>query len=143
MAETHGRGALKRALAKRAAERGDLYAPACPSRGVLEHVTSRWGVLVLVALLERTHRFSELRRRVGGVSEKMLAQTLQALEADGFVLREVHPVIPPHVDYSLTALGREVAAHVETLADWIEEAMPRVLAARAGARSPRKGRQRG
>ncbi|MBF5045313.1 helix-turn-helix transcriptional regulator [Aggregicoccus sp. 17bor-14] len=143
MADTNSRGALKRALAKRASERGDLYAPACPSRGVLEHVTSRWGVLVLVALLERTHRFSELRRRVGGVSEKMLAQTLQALEADGFVLREVHPVIPPHVDYSLTALGREVAAHVEALADWIEEAMPRVLAARAGARCPRSGRKQG
>src|SRR4051812_23096496 len=98
--------------AKRALERGNLYAPACPSRVVLEHVTSRWGVLVLVALLEQTHRFSELRRKVAGVSEKMLAQTLQALETDGFVLREVFPVIPPRVDYSLTPLGREVAGHV-------------------------------
>ncbi len=88
-----------------AEQRGDLYAPACPSRGVLDHVTSRWGVLVLVALLEGTHRFSELRRKVAGVSEKMLAQTLQALEEDGFVLREVYPVIPPRVDYSLTPMG--------------------------------------
>ena len=124
-------GALARTMAKRAQQRGDLYAPACPSRGVLDHVTSRWGVLVLVALLEGTHRFSELRRKVAGVSEKMLAQTLQALEADGFVLREAYPVIPPHVDYSLTPLGREVAAHVEALADWIEESMPRIVAARA------------
>src|SRR5689334_14180328 len=108
-------------MAKRAvALKGDLYAPACPSRGVLDHVTSRWGVLVLDALLEGTHRFSELRRRIGGVSEKMLAQTLQALEHDGFVSREVFPVIPPKVEYSLTPLGSEVAEHVRGLARWIE-----------------------
>ena len=98
-----------------APRRGDLCSPACPSRGVLDHLTNRWGTLIMVALLEDTHRFSELRRTVGGVSEKMLSQTLQALERDGFVLREAYPVIPPRVDYSLTDLGREVAAHVETL----------------------------
>jgi DNA-binding HxlR family transcriptional regulator len=97
---------------------------------VLEHVTSRWGVLVLVALLKGTLRFSELRRKVAGVSEKMLAQTLQALEKDGFVLREVYPVIPPRVDYSLTPMGREVAGYVESLAKWIEENMPRISDAR-------------
>src|SRR4030095_1339238 len=80
---------------------------ACPSRGVLEHVTSRWGILVLAVLLDGTRRFSELRRTIGGVSEKMLAQTLQTLERDGFVHREAHPVIPPRVDYSLTDLGAE------------------------------------
>ena len=137
MNASHKKGPLRRAMA----QRGDLYAPACPSRGVLEHVTSRWGVLVLVALREGTHRFSELRRAVAGVSEKMLAQTLQALEADGFVLREVHPVIPPHVDYSLTPLGQEVAVHVEALADWVEEALPRVLAAREAAASPGRARK--
>lgn len=113
-----------------ARERGNVLAPMCPSRGVLEHVTSRWGVLVLVCLLEDTHRFSELRRRVGGVSEKMLAQTLQALERDGFVLREAYAVIPPRVDYSLTPLGREVAERVESLVDWIEDSLPRILQAR-------------
>ncbi|ADO74840.1 winged helix-turn-helix transcriptional regulator [Stigmatella aurantiaca] len=121
---------LAQAMAKRAAQRGDLYAVECPSRGVLEHVTSRWGVLVLVALLDDTHRFSELRRKVAGVSEKMLAQTLHALEDDGFVLRESYPVIPPRVDYSLTPMGREVAEHVEVLTDWIEENMPRITEAR-------------
>lgn len=131
MAETKQPKHLRKAMAKWAEQRGDLYAPACPSRGVLEHVTSRWGVLVLVALLEGTHRFSELRRKVGGVSEKMLAQTLHALEEDGFVHREVFPVIPPRVDYSLTPMGEEVAGHVEVLADWIEENLPRVFAARA------------
>ncbi|WPB77215.1 helix-turn-helix domain-containing protein [Archangium violaceum] len=122
---------LRKAMAKWAEQRGDLYAAACPSRGVLDHITSRWGVLVLVALLEGTHRFSELRRKVSGVSEKMLAQTLHALEEDGFVAREVFPVIPPRVDYSLTPMGQEVASHIEALTDWIEDNMPRVFAARA------------
>ncbi|WP_035798576.1 winged helix-turn-helix transcriptional regulator [Kitasatospora mediocidica] len=109
---------------------GDINDRNCPSRGVLEHVTSRWGVLVLVALLERGYRFSELRRRVAGVSEKMLAQTLQALERDGFVRREAYPVIPPRVDYSLTASGVEAAELVSGLAHWVERQMPTVLAAR-------------
>ncbi|WP_280724560.1 helix-turn-helix domain-containing protein [Kitasatospora sp. MAA4] len=110
---------------------GDINDRNCPSRGVLEHVTSRWGVLVLVALLERGYRFSELRRRVAGVSEKMLAQTLQALERDGFVRREAHPVIPPRVDYSLTPSGIEAAELVSNLAHWVERQMPEVNAARA------------
>lgn len=108
----------------------DVYDPNCPSRNVLEHVTSRWGVLVLSILLDGTFRFSELRRRVGGVSEKMLAQTLQRLERDGFVLRTAHPVIPPHVDYSLTELGVPAARQVAGLAHWIEDQMPVVMAAR-------------
>jgi DNA-binding HxlR family transcriptional regulator len=102
----------------------------CPSRAVLEHVTSRWGVLVLAALRERSHRFSELRREVGGVSEKMLAQTLQTLERDGFVHRDAKPVIPPRVDYSLTPLGREVADQVWTLTRWVEAKLDDVFAAR-------------
>jgi DNA-binding HxlR family transcriptional regulator len=92
---------------------------------------------VLVALRERTHRFSELRRRVGGVSEKMLSQTLQALEKDGFVRREMFPEIPPRVEYSLTQLGEEVAARVQALADWIEGNLGRILTARAHPRAPR------
>ncbi|MFF5706271.1 winged helix-turn-helix transcriptional regulator [Streptomyces sp. NPDC012794] len=116
-----------------------VKAPMCPSRGILEHVTSRWGVLVLAALVERSYRFSELRREVGGVSEKMLAQTLQTLERDGFVLRHAHPVIPPHVDYSLTDLGREAAEQVWALARWTERRTGEVQAARAAydeARTP-------
>ena len=115
--------------------RGDVYAPACPSRGVLDHVTSRWGVLILVRLLEGTYRFSELRRSVGGVSEKMLAQTLQNLEADGFVHREVHAEVPPRVEYSLTPLGREIAERVEGLVEWLEASMPRITSARARAQA--------
>ncbi|MBN9671149.1 winged helix-turn-helix transcriptional regulator [Roseibium aggregatum] len=106
--------------------RGELLNRNCPSRDVLRHLTSRWGVLVLIVLLERGHRFSELRRRIGGVSEKMLAQTLQALEADGFVNRISHPVVPPHVDYSLTPIGKEAALKVRELADWIEVNIGRI-----------------
>lgn len=125
---------LRGALAEhKDARRGQLLAPACPSRAVLSHVTSRWGVLVLVVLLGGMHRFSELRREVGGVSEKMLAQTLDALASDGFVLRYAHPVIPPRVEYSLTPMGREIAERLEVLVDWIEENFPRIQAARDDA----------
>lgn len=109
--------------------RGDLFAEKCPSRDVLKHVTSRWGVLILVALLGGTHRFSDLRRKTAGVSERMLAQTLKWLEGDGFVARKAYPVVPPHVEYSLTPLGREVALKVEALADWIEGNLPQIMAA--------------
>jgi len=108
----------------------DVNQPMCPSRLVLEHVTSRWGVLVLAALLERSYRFSELRRTIGGVSEKMLAQTLQTLERDGFVHRDAKPVIPPRVDYSLTPLGVEAAEQVWALARWTERQVDAVQSAR-------------
>ena len=128
-------------LLSRGDVRGDLFAEACPSREILKHVTSRWGVLLLVALLAGTHRFSDLRRKIGGVSEKMLAQTLQWLEADGFVLRVQYPVVPPHVEYSLTPLGQEVALRVRDLADWIEVKLPEILDARpqTDAASPANG----
>ncbi|WP_374708448.1 winged helix-turn-helix transcriptional regulator [Buttiauxella selenatireducens] len=110
---------------------GNLFAEQCPSRDVLKHVTSRWGVLILVALQGGTHRFSDLRRKMGGVSEKMLAQTLQWLEADGFVNRKSYPVVPPHVEYSLTPMGYEVSEKVAELADWIEGNLPKVMASRS------------
>jgi DNA-binding HxlR family transcriptional regulator len=107
--------------------RGEVFSDQCPSREILKHVTNRWGGLVLVALLLGTHRFSDLRRKLSGVSEKMLAQTLQTLEADGFVMRVSYPVVPPHVEYSLTPLGAELAKQVELLVDWIEINLPRIL----------------
>jgi len=110
--------------------RGELLSSDCPSREVLKHVTSRWGVLVLMVLLEQTCRFSDLRRRVDGVSEKMLAQTLQWLASDGFVIRTAYDEVPPHVDYRLTPLGEEVARQVTSLADWIEVNLPRILSSR-------------
>ena len=106
--------------------RGDVMAADCPSRIVLKHMTSRWGVLVLIALEGGTRRFSELRRSIGGVSERMLSQTLQWLEADGLVRRDAHAVVPPHVEYSLTPVGVEAAARMRSLTDWIESNLPRI-----------------
>lgn len=111
--------------------RGELFDANCPSRMILKHMTSRWGVFVLIALSQGTHRFSELRRKIGGVSEKMLAQTLQCLEDDGLVNRQSFPVVPPHVEYSLSLLGEEVSEKVAALADWIEVRLPDILQARA------------
>lgn len=101
-------------------DRGDVFVPDCPSRAVLKRITSSWGLLVLVALQDGTRRFSELRRRVNGVSERMLAQTLQQLEAHHLVTRRSLPVVPPHVEYSLTPLGHDAAAKVEDLIEWIQ-----------------------
>lgn len=116
--------------------RGQLLVASCPSREVLKHITSRWGVLVLLVLETRVHRFSELRRAIGGVSERMLAQTLQWLERDGLVDRIAFDVVPPHVEYRLTPLGHEAAEKVRGLADWIEGSLPRILQAQ-DARSQR------
>lgn len=118
--------------------RGELTSPDCPSREVLKHVCSLWGVLILIALRGGTHRFSELRRKSNGVSEKMLAQTLQSLEADGFVKRVAHPVVPPHVDYSLTPLGEGAALQVESLTEWIESNLPSVMQARRKHAKPKR-----
>ncbi|MGW7255936.1 winged helix-turn-helix transcriptional regulator [Streptomyces sp. NPDC054834] len=108
----------------------NVFAKACPSRGTLEHVTGRWGSLTLGALYEGALRFNELRRRVDGVSEKMLSQTLQALERDGLVHREAQPTNPPRVDYELTPLGREVATRLLDLIHCVEGRMDDVLEAR-------------
>ncbi|MFF3848387.1 winged helix-turn-helix transcriptional regulator [Streptomyces sp. NPDC002328] len=108
----------------------DVFAKACPSRGTLEHITGRWGALTLGALREGSLRFNALRRRVDGVSEKMLSQTLHALERDGLVHREAQPTNPPRVDYELTPLGHEVAERLLGLIHLVEGRMDDVLAAR-------------
>lgn len=109
----------------------DVFARACTSRSLLADVTGRWGSLAVLALADGTARFGALRRRVDGVSEKMLSQTLQALERDGVVVRDVVSTSPPRVDYSLTPLGRSVAARLRDLVDVLEGAVPEVEAARA------------
>ncbi|MFE7457090.1 winged helix-turn-helix transcriptional regulator [Streptomyces sp. NPDC012600] len=118
----------------------DVFSRQCPSRSTLEHVTGRWGSLTLGALYEEGLRFNALRRRVDGVSEKMLSQTLHALERDGLVLREAQPVSPPRVDYELTPLGREVAERLLGLIRLVEGRMDDVLAARSRYDETRGGR---
>lgn len=116
-------------VAARIIGKGNVLAADCPSRQILQHVTSRWGTLVLIALADGTLRFAQVRRRVGGISERMLAQTLQVLESDHLVHRVAHDVVPPHVDYSLTPLGREVATRILHLACWIEDNLPSLIRA--------------
>jgi DNA-binding HxlR family transcriptional regulator len=111
----------------------DVFRRACTSREVLEHVTGKWSLLALSALAECPHRFGELRRRIEGVSERMLAQSLQTLERDGWVHREVRSAIPPHVEYRLTDLGAELVPHLLGLIEFVEGRMPAVLTARSGA----------
>ena len=118
----------------RAANPTGVFESACPSRQVLDHVTSKWGVLVLIALGEGTLRWGQLRRTVEGVSEKMLAQTLQTLERDGLVARKALPVIPPHVEYNLTPPGAQLVERLIPLMDWLLQNSPAIVA-RASSRS--------
>lgn len=107
----------------------NVFARACASRPVLEHIVGKWGVLALAALREGPYRFNALRRRVEGVSEKMLSQTLHALERDGMVHRHEHSAIPPRVEYSLTPLGAQVADSVVHLIALLEGSLPQITAA--------------
>ena len=106
---------------------GQVLSTECPSREILEHLTSKWSVLVLRCLSDGVHRFSELKQRIEGVSEKMLSQTLKTLEHDGFILRTVYPVVPPKVEYQLTILGSQAAEKTMFLIGWIEKSLPEIL----------------
>lgn len=102
-----------------ATERYEVFHTDCPARDVVDHVTSRWGVWVLISLQSNDLRFYELRESIQGVSEKMLAQTLRALVQDGLVWREVEPTTPPQVTYGLTEFGRDVGEPLAELFDRI------------------------
>lgn len=97
----------------------NVFTEQCPSRTLLTHVTNKWGTLVILALSEGTLRWSELSRMVGGISEKMLAQTLRTLEADGVIRRDARPVVPPFVEYSLTDSGTELSRLLIPLVQWV------------------------
>ncbi len=109
----------------------DVFARACSSRAAFEVVTGKWASLVLLALVEGPHRFGELRRLVEGVSEKMLSQSLHALEREGLLTRTDHGVVPPRVDYALTPLGLEIATRLRGLADVLQGAVPDLDRSRA------------
>ena len=106
---------------------GQVLSNECPSRELMEHLTNKWSVLVLRCLKDGVHLFSELKQRIEGVSEKMLAQTLKMLEQDGFILRTVYPVVPPKVEYQLTILGSQAADKVNNFLDWLERATPEIV----------------
>ncbi len=93
----------------------------CGTRVVLDHIMSKWGVLVLSSLSDGTRRWGELRRDVDGISEKMLASTLKTLSSDGLVHRESLPTVPPHVQYSLTDLGRDLMQRMLPLVQWVAD----------------------
>src|SRR5262245_42665226 len=117
--------------------KADVLNPGCASREVLERVGDKWTALVIRALADGTHRYGDLQRRVGGVSQKMLTQTLRALECDGLVARRVYPVVPPRVEYSLTPLGRTLIEPLDAICRWAERHLPQLLEARA--RSAKRG----
>ncbi|WP_448760840.1 winged helix-turn-helix transcriptional regulator [Acinetobacter tandoii] len=106
---------------------GQVLSTACPSREILEHLSSKWSLLVLHCLSEGVHRFSELKTKIEGISEKMLSQTLKTLEQDGFILRTVYPIVPPKVEYQLTILGSQAAEKVNELIFWIERNLSEIL----------------
>lgn len=108
----------------------NVFDPACGSREVLDVIADKWSALILYALLHRAHRHAELLRMVGGISQKMLTQTLRALEVDGLVAREVFPVVPPHVEYSLTDLGRSLTPLLREICRWAEQHLADVQNAR-------------
>ncbi|MBF6087469.1 helix-turn-helix transcriptional regulator [Nocardia cyriacigeorgica] len=111
----------------------DVYSAKCPTRQVLDHIAGKWTVLVVDALLEGTMRYTDLSRRIEGVSQKMLTQTLRSLEGDGFITRTVYPTIPPRVEYDLTALGRSLAEPITALRQWTEDHINEIEQARRRA----------
>ncbi|MEH0577845.1 winged helix-turn-helix transcriptional regulator [Streptomyces sp. B21-108] len=109
----------------------DVFLRDCPTRAVLELIAGKWTMLVLVALEDgRPMRFAELRRRLDGVTPKMLTQTLRSLEREGLLTRSVYPTVPPCVEYRLTGLGREVGGLIQSITDWSQTNIDAIRAAR-------------
>ena len=108
--------------------------PQCPSRLVLERIADKWTALVIQILARGTMRYAELQRAIGGISQKMLTQTLRSLERDGLVQRTVHPVVPPKVEYSLTRLGRTLIDPLQGLCRGSEKHLAELQANRARAK---------
>ena len=103
----------------------------CRAREVLDRVGDKWSLLVISLLGERTRRFTELRRSIDGISQRMLTVTLRGLERDGLVTRTVHATVPPRVDYALTPMGRTLLDTVRSLVEWADSHVPEINAARA------------
>jgi DNA-binding HxlR family transcriptional regulator len=98
----------------------NVFDPNCNARRTLDLIADKWTALVITVLMDGTARYNQIRRRIGGISDKMLAQTLQKLEREGLITRVVYPVVPPHVDYSLTPLGETLSEPLTALIRWSE-----------------------
>jgi DNA-binding HxlR family transcriptional regulator len=110
--------------------RWNMMKSACPTRQVLDRIANKWTMLVILSLADETLRFSELRSRIEGVSQKMLTQTLRGMEADGMVERTVYPTMPVTVEYTLTPLGHSLAQTVDVLRTWAYGHMGEIESAR-------------
>lgn len=108
----------------------EVFTANCPTQQVLETIADKWSVIVIYALSRKTQRYSELQRMIGGVSQKMLTQTLRKLERDGLVERHVYPVVPPKVEYSLTPLGQTLTQLLAAICQWAEVHLDEIEAAR-------------
>jgi DNA-binding HxlR family transcriptional regulator len=122
----------KKAMSKSSASVMDAQ---CPSRLVLDRIADKWTALIIQILARGTMRYGALQREIGGISQKMLTQTLRSLERDGLVRRTVYPVVPPRVEYSLTRLGRTLIEPLHGLCRWSEKHLPELQANRARARN--------
>ncbi len=107
----------------------DVYAANCPTRQLLDRVADKWSVLILLTLGNGEMRFNALKRRIDGISQKMLSQTLRSLERDGLVLRAVVPSVPVTVSYAISPLGRELLGALQAMIDWAEARMGMVAQA--------------
>jgi DNA-binding HxlR family transcriptional regulator len=107
----------------------DIYNENCPTRIVLDRIADKWTVLIIGQLAEGTLRFNELKRCIGGITQKMLTQTLKSLERDGMISRTIYPEIPPKVEYSLTELGKSLTMVVRQIRTWSEDNFTKILEA--------------
>src|SRR5436190_943747 len=131
----HSVGArIKKGAMARMSSAPSVLEPQCPSRLVLDRIADKWTALVIQILARGTMRYAQLQRAIGGISQKMLTQTLRSLERDGLVQRTVHPVIPPKVEYSLTRLGRTLIEPLHALCRWSEKHLAELQANRARAK---------
>ena len=139
---TYQQAVLHRAMPK-ASSAPSVLDPRCPSRLVLDRIADKWTALVIQILAGGTMRYAALQREIGGISQKMLTQTLRSLERDGLVQRTVHPVVPPKVEYSLTRLGRTLIEPLQGLCRWSEKHLGELQSNRARAKAAAAGVDRG
>lgn len=119
----------------------NMYDPGCPGRVVLDRIGDRWTVLIVGILENGTMRFTELRAAVGGITPKVLTQTLRAMERDGLVTRKVYAVVPPKVEYTLTEFGGSLIPALNGIRTWAEANMVELFDSRARYDAARRPRQ--